>query len=347
MIEERELQRRLRAAISAVSVPSVPLRSHDGQRNSLGLAFASVGLITVLVAAFVVGQLLSAYRTEVASSPTSSLVPIPSIIDRADAIALVRGLGREVGRVDRIEAKLLTWQEYLLLAGAPRLLSGDPGATPVPGNAGFVGDPSTRFVWVVAVSGEIWPIGRDPIWWGGPPPVPNPSPYPPYRWAVFIIDATQGQLMVVPDAGVNDSWPAVFDKLPDHPVASSVSRSSAPSLPALPVRTLATEATATVLRLTGALHRVDRIQVKLMTWGEYLAGGDRSLPKPAGASADTPLWIVALSGEVARASDQPATYRWGVFAIEVSQAQIMSSTGSNDGDWPPFFDALPDHPPRT
>ena len=53
----------------------------------------------------------------------------------------------------------------------------------------------------------------------GAAPSATPTPYPPYRWAIFLIDAVPGTLMVIGDAGVGDVWPAVFANLPNHRVA--------------------------------------------------------------------------------------------------------------------------------
>jgi hypothetical protein len=39
------------------------------------------------------------------------------------------------------------------------------------------------------------------------------------------------------------------------------------------------------------------------------------------------------------------TFNWGVFTIDgTGGSGITSLTARNDGPWPAFFDALPDHP---
>jgi hypothetical protein len=55
-----------------------------------------------------------------------------------------------------------------------------------------------------------------PVIFGGPSG-PNTTPYPPYRWATVLIDATSGQRIVFGDAGIDDNWPPTFDSLPFHP----------------------------------------------------------------------------------------------------------------------------------
>jgi hypothetical protein len=141
--------------------------------------------------------------------------PLPSKLQRDDAIALIRGLDT-VGRVDRVDAKLMTFEEYVRGAGPVRTHTGDPQATPLTG-FGMIGD-QRRSVWAVAISGQVWPQGRVPVFFGTGPRV-SPTPYPPYRWAIFLIDAVPGQLMVIGDAGIGEAWPAVFADLPNHAVA--------------------------------------------------------------------------------------------------------------------------------
>lgn len=149
------------------------------------------------------------------AGPTDIAPPLPSKLQRDDAIALVRRL-EIVGRVDRVDAKLMTFDEYVRVAGPVRTHTGDPLASPLTG-FGLSRDQG-RPVWAVAISGQVWPNGRVPVSFGGPLPG-SPTPYPPYRWAIFLIDAVPGQLMVIGDAGVGEAWPAVFANLPNHRVA--------------------------------------------------------------------------------------------------------------------------------
>ena len=142
--------------------------------------------------------------------------PLPSKLQRDDAIALIRRLDT-VGRVDRVDAKLMTFEEYVRIAGPVRTRMGDPQATPLTG-FGITGD-QRRPVWAVAISGQVWPQGRVPVVFGAGPAV-SPTPNPPYRWGVFLIDAVRGQLMVIGDAGVGEAWPAIFAQLPNHAVAA-------------------------------------------------------------------------------------------------------------------------------
>lgn len=214
MTDERQLAERFRVAIRAVPVPDRPLRGRRRRPNYAGLLLGVPVTVAVLIAAFALSQLLIAYRAERAAGPDETLSPLSATLQRGEAIELVRNDSR-VGRVDRIEAKLLTWDEYLKVPSALRSLPGDPHATPA---ATIVSvDAGAQNVWVVAVSGEVWPNGKMPERFGGSSPPSSPTPYPPYRWAMFIVDAARGQIALVATAGIAESWPPAFDKLPNHP----------------------------------------------------------------------------------------------------------------------------------
>jgi hypothetical protein len=133
-------------------------------------------------------------------TPSSVDPPLPSKLQRDDAIALVRRLDI-FGRVDRADAKLLTFEEYLRVAGPVRIRWSDPQATPV-ATFEMGGDPP-RYVWAVAISGQVWPAGRE---------------HPPYRWAIFLVPAGGGAPWIS-DAGAVEAWPSVFANLPSHAVA--------------------------------------------------------------------------------------------------------------------------------
>src|SRR5207247_7002386 len=115
-----------------------------------------------------------------------------------------------------------------------RTHAGDPQATAMTG-FGIFGAPAQRYVWAVAVSGEVGPNGREPISFGGPPPG-SPTPYPPYRWAIFLVESVPGRLMVIGDVGIAEAWPSTFDKLPSHPAMTYVPPSPTPRLTTLGVK---------------------------------------------------------------------------------------------------------------
>jgi hypothetical protein len=174
--------------------------------------------VVLLAAAVIVGLAVAgrfgASFAVAPATPDPGLPALAATIDRDAAIATVRGAA-EVGRIDRIDAKLMTYAEYVAGAGPVRTHSGDPAAPALTG-FGLTGDPAGRVLWVVAVSAEVYPNGRMPVIFGGPSG-PNTTPYPPYRWATVLIDATSGQRIVFGDAGIDDNWPPTFDSLPFHP----------------------------------------------------------------------------------------------------------------------------------
>jgi len=292
-----------------------------------------------LLSATACGQTLSGGVT---STPDPGTTPLPSTIQRDEAIAVVIHGNNDVGRVDRTDAKLMTFADYLRVAGPVRSHGGDPQTT-ANTRFGIIGDPSKRYVWAVAVSGEVWPNGREPIYWGGPPPG-SPTPYPPYRWAIFLVESVPGRLMVIGDAGIAESWPSVFDKLPNHQPTAYVPPIATPRLTTLAARIQQAEATSEVMRMTAEVRRIDRLEAKLMTWHEYVASGDPGAYKPAAADDSAPVWIVAVAGEIVPQFGHGLTFNWGVFTIDGTGGSVTSLTARNDGAWPAFFDALPDHP---
>jgi hypothetical protein len=174
-------------------------------------------VFVVVLAVLTVGQAVGTSRAGSTgeSSPNPGLRPLPSALERDQAIAAVRK-SAAVGRVDRADAKLMTYAEYLEGSGPVRTHEGDPRTTPT---VGFVlaGEPSAHYVWVVVISGEVWPSGRSPVVFGAPANAVG-TPFPPYRWSTFLVDAESAQLIVVADAGIAETWPSTFGNLPAHPV---------------------------------------------------------------------------------------------------------------------------------
>ncbi len=299
-----------------------------------------LGVAAIVVIALILGQALMTYRTQRATtSANEASTPLPSQLQRSDAITLVRGLTSMVGSVDRIDAKLMTWDEYIRGAGPVRAIPGDPAATAdIQASFSFVGDPTHRSIWAVAVSGNVWPNQRTPVYYGGPNPAGS-TPYPPYRWGVFIVDAVQGRFVIVGSAGNSESWPGFFATLPDHPVAPAVAPASSAGAP-LAVRSLAPEAISAVLH-TGLTRRIDRTEVKLMTWREYAQQFPDAV-RPASVGETDAVWFVAVGGDIAKPGN--FAVRWAVFAVD-SRAETATLINAGADVWPPAFEDLPDHVP--
>ena len=315
--------------------------------NPVRSAVAVVAIVFVL-AVVVVSHFAADSGGSAGSSVNAGLAALPTTIGRAAAIALVRGRPDNLGRVDRSDAKLMTLEEYLAIAGPFRSPQGDPKATPIGGLGGFIGDPGKRYLWVVAISGEVWPAGRIPVRFGFPFTPPTPTPYPPYRWGLFMVDAVGAAGWGVTAAGADESWPAVFDKLPNHPASPYVAPSPTPALTPLAVQLRSPEALSLILRRTTEVRRIDRIEMKLMTWGEYVAGGP-GVHKPATAPVDGPVWVYAVSGDIflsfGASSPAPQPVPWAIFAIDATTSEVTSSGATDAARWPVFFERLPDHPP--
>jgi hypothetical protein len=194
-------------------VSTVSKATANGRGRTKAALIVVLSVAIILALAFV-GRFSPPFGVAPAT-PDPALPALAATIDRDAAIATVLR-GAEVGRVDRIAAKLMTYAEYLAGAGAVRTHPGDPAA-PASTGFGMTGNPAARVLWVVAVAGEVYPQGRMPAFFGGPSG-PNATPYPPYRWATALIDSASGQLIVFGDAGIADSWPPTFDSLPSHPV---------------------------------------------------------------------------------------------------------------------------------
>jgi hypothetical protein len=116
--------------------------------------------------------------------------------------------------------------------------------------------------------------------------------------------------MVIGDAGIAESWPSSFDKLPNHPPTTYVAPIGTPRLTTLVASIQQPEATSEVMRTSrGATDR--RIGARLMTWHEYVASGDPGAYKPAAADDSAPVWIVAVAGEIVPQFGHGLTFQLG------------------------------------
>jgi hypothetical protein len=111
------------------------------------------------------------------------------------------------------------------------------------------------------------------------------------------------------------------------------------------------EVEAQVRRITAIVRRSDRFESKQSTWGELqnaqAAVGMLAGRLGAGPSADRPIWVIAVAGEIRHEFDRPAlgqlapkTYPWGVFVYDINGNPLASYAGN--GPWPPYFAPLLD-----
>ena len=131
---------------------------------------------------------------ELALSKTTPAVrrPPPSgarPLDRSAVLAVARANQNELRRVDRIDAKLTTWSQYMLASGLAQEVQ----------IASDVIEPSSE-VWVVAVAGQVAPARA------------QGETYP---WGVLVYDRNRGTLLHR-SAYEQGSWPPYFDGLPNN-----------------------------------------------------------------------------------------------------------------------------------
>jgi hypothetical protein len=106
----------------------------------------------------------------------------------------------------------------------------------------------------------------------------------------------------------------------------------------------------------GPTVRIDRTAAKLVRWMDLrsIAGPFQGPgPGPLSAAPQAPVWVVAVAGDLgmtsgncrgAIACPSPAPIRWSVAFIDARTGAVRSTTTAGQGDWPTFFDALPDRP---
>ncbi len=159
-----------------------------------------VDLMTSASASMTIGLPAATVVLDPALVPTVPTIapnaPVTASVRRDQAIALVRSLSW-VQRVDRIEAKLVTWREFEPVGMG----------TDMTGGKAHGGDFPPQSMWAVAVGGDIYPDGA---------PLAGAKQH--HAWSIWGINASRLQLstLKVGDAG---TWPPGFDALADHPAS--------------------------------------------------------------------------------------------------------------------------------
>lgn len=128
-----------------------------------------------------------------AATPAPTAAPLAARFSRDYAIALITSITYENIRIDRIEAKLMTWAEYA------RTDTGIDRKAPAPKS------PRAETVWVIAVAGDIFPA-----FWG-----PLGTPREHFPWAVWSVDAMGGDVTSLA-VGRTGTWSPTFDSLPSY-----------------------------------------------------------------------------------------------------------------------------------
>lgn len=112
---------------------------------------------------------------------------------------------------------------------------------------------------------------------------------------------------------------------------TSTSRANIPAV--IPVEPLIVQVRGWTLINT----RIDRLELKLVKWGDYLAGAKQSLD--AGTDPNKVVWLIAVGGEVHPDTGQGRQFGWSVYAFDAATGRTLS-TNAGPEQWPPYFDRL-------
>jgi len=116
--------------------------------------------------------------------------------------------------------------------------------------------------------------------------------------------------------------------------------------------------------LTGArgtkpvpIARIDRTEAKLVRWTDIrsIVGPFQGpAPGPLSAEPQAPMWVIAVAGDLGMTSGicrglmacpSPAPIRWSVSFVDARTGAVRWTQSAGPGDWPSFFDPLPDRSP--
>jgi hypothetical protein len=111
-------------------------------------------------------------------------------------------------------------------------------------------------------------------------------------------------------------------------------------------RPLMTAQQAIAMELPSVEH-VTRAAAKLTTYGQVLAAADpqASFPSLGAEALSARVWVVAIAGAVQPNSTMgliPEHYTWEAVFINQETGKAVGSVDGSTGNWPPFFNALPD-----
>jgi hypothetical protein len=106
---------------------------------------------------------------------------------------------------------------------------------------------------------------------------------------------------------------------------------------------------AIAMELPGVEH-VTRTAAKLTTYGQVLAaaGPHVSLPHLGIEALSAKVWVVAMAGTVKAGSTfslVPEHDTWEAVFVDQRTRKAVGLVAGSTGDWPPFFNALPDPSP--
>lgn len=105
---------------------------------------------------------------------------------------------------------------------------------------------------------------------------------------------------------------------------------------------LATSRDVAISRVTShpeVVRRIDKIEAKLTTWGQYQAN-QGFVDK--GRATNAPVWVVAVIGAITPATAEGRSFGWALFVLDSAGIQYLASANGPGSTWPAYFDALID-----
>ena len=148
----------------------------------------------------------------------------------------------------------------------------------------------------------------------------------------FMVLSGPGPAAVAADQVRADSQPGVASGIPASAAGTVV--------PAF----ARANAIAYVRGLTAAFPRIDRIDAKLTTWGEWNRQHGIS-PSANGTDPNKLVWIVGASGEHITFIGHGMHMPWGGVIIDATTGAVLASEGGPTGT-PGYFNAMVDLAPR-
>src|SRR5438034_3665726 len=232
--------------------------------------------------------------------------------------------------------------------------------------------------WIGDGFDDLHEYGTLPPAWT-PPTSPYPTPVVPVDYTVTaqgqsaVVKSEGGWSIPVPRVWIvprDDDTMLVVHALPfDSTALGNAERALATlqlaSPAAAPRATVTKDAAIAIVTapLIGArstkpvpIARIDRAEARLVRWtdirsivGPFQGPG----PGPLSAEPQAPIWVVAVAGDLGMTSGicrgltacpSPAPIRWSVSFVDARTGAVRWTQSAGAGDWPAFFDALPDQP---
>ena len=97
----------------------------------------------------------------------------------------------------------------------------------------------------------------------------------------------------------------------------------------------------------GSEQSYPRVQAKYMRYSDLVNGTSGGFMDPGADSRNDFIWVVAVSGHYGISPLGRTTWGLAVIKDEAWSATSPIFEGGIEGDWPPFFDSLPDLTPVT